>query len=41
MSDYTIGITTFSRRLNDLTALVKQVRQYSKQDIILAINCDY
>jgi len=40
MTKYTIGITTFSKRLNFLTTLVKQVRQFTSEDVIIAVNGD-
>jgi hypothetical protein len=40
MRKYTIGITTFSLRYDLLVELVKQVRKFSDNDIIIAINGD-
>jgi hypothetical protein len=39
--DYTICITTFSRRLEFVQKLVSQIRTYSDCDILIAINGDY
>ena len=41
MTKYTIGITTFSKRLNFVTELVKQIRQFTSEDIIITVNGDY
>lgn len=38
---YTIGITTFSNRYDELSTLVKQIREYTDIDIILGINGNY
>jgi len=41
MSPFTIGITTFSKRYNYIEKLIDQIREYSKHDILIAINGDY
>ena len=41
MKDYTIGITTFSKRIDFVSTLIKQIRSYTDLDIILTINGDY
>lgn len=41
MKKYSFGITTFSKRLPFLETLVKQIRQHSDADILLAVNGDY
>ena len=41
MKDYTIGITTFSKRIDFVSPLIKQIRSYTDSNIILAINGDY
>jgi hypothetical protein len=41
MASFTIGITTFSKRLDCITTLISQIRSFCSEDIILAINGDY
>ena len=41
MDNFTIAITTFSKRFNYLESLVKQIREYANNDILIAINGDY
>lgn len=36
--NYTIGITTFDKRFNEVVTLISNIRQYSMEDIILCIN---
>jgi glycosyltransferase involved in cell wall biosynthesis len=41
MKKYTIGITTFSKRLHFIKELIPDIRKYTDMDIIIAINGDY
>ena len=41
MNNFTVAITTFSKRFNYLESLVKQVREFTNHDILIAINGDY
>jgi len=38
INEFTIGITTFSKRLNFATNLIKQIRQHVTNNIVLVIN---
>jgi uncharacterized protein YbgA (DUF1722 family) len=39
--NYSVCITTFSKRFNFLEKLVSQVRSFSNCDILISINGDY
>jgi len=39
--NYSVGITTFSKRYNHVENLVKQIRGFSECDILIAINGNY
>lgn len=41
MSNYTIGITTFSKRLNYVSKLLEQIRSYTDADILITVNGDH
>ncbi len=41
MIDFTIGITTFSKRFDFLAKLIEQIRGHTDKDILIAINGDY
>lgn len=41
INKYSIGITTFSNRLTDITKLLSQIRLYSDIDVLIAINGNY
>lgn len=40
MADYSIGITTFSKRLDIVSSLIDSVRLFSEKDILLVVNGD-
>lgn len=39
--NYSIGITTFSNRLDHVTTLVNQIRTYTDKDILISVNGNY
>ena len=41
MNNFTVAITTFSKRFNYLESLVRQIREYTNNDILISINGDY
>lgn len=41
MKEFSIGITTFSKRFSYLETLVRQLRTYTDAEIIISINGDY
>ena len=41
MADFSICITTFSKRYDYLEKLIKQIRSFTDKDILIAVNGDY
>jgi glycosyltransferase involved in cell wall biosynthesis len=41
MNNYSICITTFSKRFSYIETLISQIRKFSNQDILISINGDY
>ena len=41
MNQFSIGITTFSKRFSYVETLVSQLRTYTDADILISVNGDY